>query len=344
MIYLIICFFIILVSYLELIQASRVSGILYGVFITLVMLTLVAIRYKVGTDWPAYYDFYVYGADNTELGYHFINNLFADFNIHYNVFLLFINTISLLLIFFSLKKHAIYLGFPLLLFFCELFLYFNFSGIRQGLAISFTMFSVRYILNRSFLKFLMLVIIAACFHITAVIFVIAYFIPLRKLSKKECIIMVTSFIVFSTAIFSVLNIFSGDLAQKAKFYLELQEQEDNIRGLFLIGAIKRSIIVGLVFIFGKQLIKSKNCIYFFNIYLIGLGMYLSTYLISPDIGVRLSSYFLIFDLFIAGNLFYYNKKLEVRLFIALIFSLVSIYKITTYMALETFNYQTIFNS
>lgn len=342
MIYLIVCLLIILLGYLEVLQNSRVSASLYGIFVVSIMVAMAVLRTNVGTDWQAYYEFYIYGAEGTEVGYHFLNDLFFESGLHYNIFLLFINTLSLTLIYLSLQRHAKFLIIPILLFYCELFLYFNFSGIRQGLAISLTIYSTRFIVSRNFLKFLMLVVLSACFHITAVIFIVAYFIPFRRFTKKEYFILIFGFLLFSTLMFSTVNLLSGSLAAKAEFYLELQEQDANIKGLFLIGTIKRAMIIVLVLFFGKKMLKAKKSIFFFNIYLIGFGMYLTTYLISPDIGVRLSSYFLIFDLFLAGNLLLMNYKLTTRLLITTIFALIALYKISTYMAMEAYTYHWIF--
>lgn len=342
MIYLFVCLFIILFAYLETILQNKLQSAIYGCLIAVIMVAMVAARDKVGTDWVAYYEFYLYGGQGTEIGYAFFNDLFHHNGLHYNLFLLFLNLLSLTLIYSSLKRHAIFIVIGLLIFYSDLFLYFNFSGVRQAMAISFTLFSIRYIVDRKFIKFLLCVILAACFHVTSAIFIIAYFIPFSKFTKKQYVLIASGFTLFSIFIFSIVNIFSGDLAQKAKFYLELQEQETNIKSLFLIGAIKRSLIICLVLIFGKNMLKTKNSMYFFNVYLIGFGMYLSTYLISPDIGVRLSSYFLIFELLLAGNLVVFNKNIYVRLAIVSIIVLISLYKISTYMAIDFYQYKSIF--
>lgn len=342
MIYLILCLFIILLAYVETMLKGKLQSAIFGGLVAIIMVILAASRDKVGTDWTAYHEFYLYGGEGTEFGYGFLNDLFHQLGYHYNFFLLFLNLLSLTLIYFSLKRHAIFVVLGLLIFYSDLFLYFNLSGIRQAMAISFTLFSIRYIVDRKFFKFLLCVILAACFHVTSAIFIVAYFIPFVKFSKKQYLLLAVVFSLFSIFIFSVVNLFSGDLALKAKFYLELQEQDTSIKSLFLIGAIKRSLIIGLVLVFGKNMLKVKNTMYFFNVYLIGFGMYLSTYLISPDIGVRLSSYFLIFDLLLAGNLAAYNKNIYIRLTIVSIIALISLYKISTYMAIDFYEYRTIF--
>jgi hypothetical protein len=97
----------------------------------------------------------------------------------------------------------------------------------------------------------------------------------------------------------------------------------------------------VIHFYGERLLEDKKGIYFFNLYIIGYVMYFSTYLISPDIGTRLSGYFLIFEIFLAGNLLLFNKKLTSRLIITTVFSLQALYKITTYMSNEYYTYHSI---
>lgn len=341
MIYLIICLFIVLLVYLEAIEKSKLSSTFYGAIIAFIMVLFASLRDKVGTDWNAYYDFYIYKSDKVEIGYAAINNYFSNLEIPYNFFLLFLNSISLLLIYKSLKKYAVFFVISLLLFYCELYLYLNLSGIRQAMAISIIIYGIKYSIDRKSFKFLLIVLLAATFHITSLIFIIAYFIPFRKFNKKEFILIGGMFAFLSTFIFIMANFLEGDLAHKAKFYLEWQKNDPNIKLNYIVGAIKRTIILALIYLYGKKLLETKNGVYFFNLYLIGYGMYLSTYLTSPDIGTRMSSYFLIFEIFLAGNLILVNQKLTTRLIIVTVFSLQAIYKISTYMINDYYTYHNI---
>lgn len=341
MIYLLICLIIIFFSYVEAINNSKLTSTYIGVVICIIMLFFVSLRDKVGTDWDAYYDFYLYGNDRVETGYMLFNNFFSKLGIHYNLFLFFLNLISLLFFYKSLKNYGGLFVISLLLFYCELFLYLNFSGIRQAIAISILIYSVKYSLERKFFPFLICVLIAFSFHVTALLFVFSYFVPQRKFKKQEVLLIMLLFTLLSTIVFGIANLLDGDIAYKAQVYLELHEKAPNINQLYLIGTIKRSIIILLVLFFGKKLIETKNGIYFFNLYLIGFGIYLCTYLISPDIGVRMGSYFLIFEIFLAGNLILYNKKLTTRLIIVTIFTIQALYKISTYMADDYYNYNCI---
>tara|TARA_B110000902_G_scaffold266473_1_gene354343 strand:- start:6134 stop:7057 length:924 start_codon:yes stop_codon:yes gene_type:complete len=306
------------------------------------MVFFVSLRNKVGTDWPVYYYSYLFGTDKFELGYRLLNNLFGALGIHYNIFLFILNSTSLFLFYRSLKDYAIFFVISLLLFYSDLFLYLNFSGIRQAIAVSLVVYSIRFCLKKEFLYFIVCVLLASSFHITALIFMVAYFIPKRKFHKKEMFLFAIFFVYLSTIVLSITKFLDGDLAYRANFYLEIQENDPNLRFLYFVGAIKRSIILAMILIFGDKVLATENGSYFFNLYIIGFGIYLSTYLIAPDIGVRAGSYFLIFEIFLAGNLLLCSKNLMTRLFIITIFSFQALYKITTYMSDEYYQYNTIF--
>lgn len=341
MIYFLFCIIFILFSLTDGIVYAPKKSQFIGVFIAIILILFAGLRDKTGTDWFSYTDFYRYGDDNIEPGYILINNIFRNANIHYNIFLVFINIISLVLVYFAFRKHAKLVSIAFLIYYCELYLYFNFSGMRQAIAISITLFSISYAIEKKFLKFVALIFIASTFHLTSLIFLVAYFIPREKMQLHHYVILVLFFLSISSAIYGILNFATGNLGDKLKFYAELDTHSENIQSLFIVGIIKRSLILIMLLIFGKSFFRSENNMYFINLYLFGFGIYLSTYLISPDMGVRLGAYFLIFDTIIVGRLIFANSKILRRLSIIGIFSIIALYKIYTYVQLDTYKYQSI---
>ena len=65
-------------------------------------------------------------------------------------------------------------------------------------------------------------------------------------------------------------------------------------------------------------------------------------MISPDIGVRLSSYFLILEIILVGNMIWYSSPRNSLLILSIV-SVVAIYKIFGYSSDETYIYKTIIN-
>jgi len=330
--------FFVVFAYLECIEYSKLSSNLYAIIIAIVMVLFAGLRDHVGTDWIAYKEAYFFKNWEVEIGYSSLNDMFSAANLPYNIFLLFLNLISIFLYYSTLKKYVPFFVISLLIFFSDYYMYYNLSGIRQAVAISFVVYSIRFLSDKSFVKFLFVILIASMFHVTSFIFIGAYFIPFRRANRREIFLALTFFFSISFLIFAILELVSGDLAYKAKFYLEVQENAPNLKHLFLVGAVKRAIILIMVWFFGKKLWENRVSFFFLNTYLIGFGLYLSTYLLSPDIGVRFSSYFIIFEIFLAGQLLMVNSKLTTRLLITSVFCIVSFYKVYTYSVLDTYQY------
>ena len=158
MIYLIGCIFISLITCIDLLLNSKSFSRLISLFILFLLLLLVSLRNGVGTDWDAYSSFYKETTDRTEFGYAFVNNLFSNLGFPYYLFLFIINGFSLLLIYLFLRRNSALLTIGLLIYFSDLFLYYNLSGIRQGIAISITCFSINYAIKRNFILFLIFII------------------------------------------------------------------------------------------------------------------------------------------------------------------------------------------
>ncbi|WP_197286279.1 EpsG family protein [Pedobacter sp. PACM 27299] len=310
-------------------------------FVCIVMWLLAGLRYKVGADWNSYFEFYQETTDAVEIGYATLNNVFSKLSVPYNVFLLFINGISLILMYIFLRKHSLVLVIGMLIFYSDLFLYFNLSGIRQAIATAITCYSITYAINRQFVKFSLLVVLASCFHLTALVFFAAYFLPRKKFSTFQLLFFAGGFLSFSFFINYFSELITLYTMKNAEFYLTQQVKSENLLGLFYVGIAKRLIIVGLIFGFGRKIINNGNFRYFFNIYLFGLAIYLTSYMISPDIGVRLSSYFITFEMVIAGNLLYFTKSRNTRLLIVTIFFAVVMYKLLGYSKDETYVYHSI---
>lgn len=341
MIYTLIGFLISIIAFIEASIKRRKFSDYSGICIFCILISLASLRNKVGTDWDAYFSFYKNGTEEVEIGYAFLNNLFSGLKIPYNFFLLFINGISLTLMYSFLRRHSIFMVLGSLMFFSDLYLYFNLSGIRQALAMSFTCFSMTYALKKDFARFFLLILVASCFHLSAIIFVFAFFLPRRTLKISHIIIVCLGFLLVVIFLNSIADLITLYTMKSADYYINIQGKADNLLSLFYVGIAKRCIIVAVVVLFGRKIFQHPDFRYYFNIYLFGFAIYLSTYMISPDIGVRMSSYFIIFDIAIAGNLIVVVKSLSTRVLIVTIFVGVSFYKIYGYTGIEYFNYNSI---
>ncbi len=338
--YLVIGFVFTVLSFLEIIaKDKRIFKIIFIIF-SILLILLVGLRdgTSVGTDSPAYYQFYLDRNPAVELGYKLINDFFSSLGINYNIFLLCLNSILILNISRFIKFNSYYLLFPLFIYFSDFYFYYNFSGIRQATAISFIALSIFYIFNNKKITASFLIVIASFFHVTSLIFFVAFFLPKEKIdfSKylKFLFFVVILFLIGEYAINSVPY-----LSSKFIYYTSMQEQADDIVNSYFIGAIRRLLVVsGVVLVFRNFFNDSKN-IYFFNLYLVGFIIYLLSYLISPEFGVRLGSYFTVIDCVLIARYIQFSRSLTNRIVLFLFFAAIAIYKIYTYTQLPGFEYK-----
>ncbi len=338
--YLFLGFILSILSFFEIIAKDKRVFKIIWFFLIVFMVLFVGFRDGtiVGTDSPAYFRYYIEKLPPVELGYKYINYLFSDIGLSYTLFLLFINLISLFNVGRFIKLNSFYLIFPLFIYFSDFYFYYNFSGIRQALALSFVALSVYYIFKDKKLISLLLILIASLFHVTALIFILAFFVPKvrMELSKyiKFLLIVIIGVLVGSYIIENVPY-----LNYRFVYYSSMQEQSDNIVGNYLIGILKRSIVLFAVLLVFKDFFKENKNFYLYNLYVVGFIIYVSSYLISPEFGVRLGSYFVILDCILISSYIYYSKSFTNRMVYFILFTLIAFYKIYTYTLISAYDYK-----
>lgn len=343
MIYLFIGIIFIVLAYIEAIGRDQQFSHISLTSLLFVLLLFAGLRHNVGTDWYAYLDFYqdTSETERVEPGYSILNNTFSRLSIPYNVFLIFVNGISLWLMYVFFKTNAKLPIIGMLLFFSDLFLYFNLSGIRQAVAISITSYSINYALKNQFVRFALLVFIASSFHLSACFFLIAYFISRERLNIRYLLFVIVVIYVGYFYFQSISDFFTTYTLKNALYYIEYQEKAVNISESFYLGIAKRLVLIAVILVYSRKIFQDSNTFYFINIYVAGLIIYICTYMVSPDIGVRLSSYFTIFDVLIAGNLIYFTQKTMNRIVIVTIFSSIAIYKLLGFIESEYYMYHSV---
>ena len=118
--------------------------------------------------------------DRVEWGWFFLNKiLHMIFNDNSFVLIILMAVLTLGIYMLDIYKYSRCLWLSVFILFCTNY-YPSLFILRQHLAIPICFFSIQYILNRSFKKFITCVLIAMLFHYSAVIWILAYFVyPLR---------------------------------------------------------------------------------------------------------------------------------------------------------------------
>ena len=138
-----------------------------------------------------YSDSLLYNFYNSEIGYTFLNVLISFFTENRYIFILIVTLIIYACLFISLRKYTE--NYPLaVILFLGLWFFFTFTYLRQVLGATIVWLGIQYVIERKFLKFLIVFLIGFSMHNSAIIFFPLYFIPIKKFQPK----LIVSIMVF----------------------------------------------------------------------------------------------------------------------------------------------------
>jgi hypothetical protein len=322
-----------------------------GLFLIFIVLVMIAgLRNEVGDDWYSYINFYNdhEQSKRVEIGYRLINNIFSNIGTPYSIFLILINSLSIYFILKFIYLNSKFIQIAILIYFYEIYFYYNLSGIRQAIAISLICFGFRYALKKELLKYAIIVILAATFHKSALVSFLIFFIPRNKINlyylflsyKLYLLIIVIALMYYMYP--DLLSLASkGSFFQNILYYTAQNYKSDMIYQAYFIGIMKRLIPVFIYIFYKKYLPRNSLVNYFFNIYIFGLLIFIMTYMISPDIGTRLSVYFTIFEILLIGNLVYFVPDYRKKIVILSIYLFIVTYKLNDYIHRDSYLYNLI---
>lgn len=234
-----------------------------------------------------------------EPGYQIINKLTSLICDDFIFFLFFINIFIWICFASFLKRYSLNLIYS---FWLLLFLgYFDqtFNLLRQYMAMAILLYSYKYVVNRSFGKFVVMTFIAMSFHASAIIFILTYFIYNFKIKKTSSNIFIYLFLcailfLLSNYIFKLLELtpYAGYLTSKT-----WGVQEEVVKIAPIMNFCILFIIIACYWIYNKFNDKTLNSI--FTIVIIGSFMTILSFKFTP-IG-RVASYFSIFSVILLTN-------------------------------------------
>ena len=275
---------------------------IYFVMSASIIAIFAGLRYKTGADWsiyvPSFYEMPKLGnIENWEVGYYWINLVFYHVFGNYYV-LQFVASVFLL---YSVAKFFWrFTDYPMmsLLLFFMIFIYNDIlmAQVRQSVALAILLFSYEYILNKSLGKFVLIVILACLFHISALVVLPMYF--MTKIIPNYILIVLV-------LLFQIFYFVPETTAYIVKFFLPYMpdrlERIGNIyvndvlfggksefnTGLYYIAGVLLSVIV-IYFISDKDERKS------FLLNSLAIAMIIDALSTSMFILGRFQAYYLIF--------------------------------------------------
>jgi hypothetical protein len=301
----------------------------FFIFAFLQMLLISGLRsYDVGHDTRTYINiFNIYGSLDFstilledfkfEKGYLIFQ--YVIYNIFNNPTLLFflVSSFFLFSVAIFIYKNSKYPLLSVVIFIGIEFFAFSMTGLRQTMAIAIILFSYEFIKNRKPVYFILLVLLASTFHLSALVFLPFYFISYIKVSKPYLLLMfpiIALSFVYREMFFEFINIFT-----RLPYYEMTTRGPINLSILLLLTFIGGIIQCSLV------LENNKNSSIYFHTMYITLIL-IGTAFINPNM-LRLTFYYsFALLLFIPEIVFSFSdKRLRSILHILIISGVIFLY-------------------
>lgn len=317
-----------------------------------VLFLFMALRVGVGYDYYAYKELVLKQVPDYSLNrIEPLSRVLMDiaYNTHYQIFFIISSFIIVFFIYRTSIKFSedpsfsiiVYILFPL--FFLE-----HLSIVRNGMAIIIVLYSLVFLVKKSYVKFLLWIIIASLFHESALIAVL--FIPAINLNKRKwnLCLFVLSF-VLGKFLINAITSSSYAYIKDIQLYILNGHIDEGRTMMILIN------MIGII-----NLLKWNQVeVYGKNVYLLpiinwGVCMF-NIFSVEATLSFRLSSYFLIFEIimlptYIMSTPVRYKRIVKVvfKVFLLLIFASSFVINIYSHVnnnvrtKLSALPYQTIF--
>jgi len=314
LIYYLIFTLLVVTSFFEFSKNERGSKVWYCVIVALMMLTA-GLGYALSPDWIAYFNTFNMLGDiewieldrfsemaSMEKGYLSMNKVIGDLGFGFGMVTLIVAITSLILKTSTFYKYG---GLPFLVLFIYAMPNFMFEEhvhIRQGLANAIAIYSVRYIIDRKLIYFLICMVIGFQFHESIIVFVLAYWIGVMKFNELTIGWLVTIAIIGNytglNAIIEVIMQFMPVGQDKFEDYQSQLYAESDVA----IGDLVKILSVISIIIYNKYATHDRLYTIFRNLFIMGVLLYF--FLGKGIFGVRLPGFYLVFLGLALGRMVY----------------------------------------
>ena len=137
-----------------------------------------------------YKDASIFTLYSSEIGYIGCNIFISFITSNRYVFILLYTLIIYYLFYLSIKDYCVNYTFGMILFMSLMF-FFTFTYLRQMIGVGFAWFAIRYVYKKELYKFIIYVLVAASFHNSAIILFPLYFLPIKRFSQRNIIIIMS---------------------------------------------------------------------------------------------------------------------------------------------------------
>ncbi|ADY55903.1 hypothetical protein Sgly_1605 [Syntrophobotulus glycolicus DSM 8271] len=294
-----------------LIRLAEKEGIFQKLFVFLAFLVVAlpsAFRYEVGLDYTTYTTIYdiIVGAGSITDSVRFFNieysfrvlsfishDLLDSPQMIFSFYAVFTNLFMVLGIYFYRKQTRMS---TMMFMYTTLYYLLSMNIARQMLAVSIIFFASKYILKKSFIKYLIFVLLAACFHKSSIVAIVLYFISIKTgISNKVVTVFKYVFpIIIIFFMHQFLNLFAS-VSFFQKYLINYHVTSQLTIGLGIVLQLGLCLIFYIVY--KKNLLGSSKATQYFIVQtmIFGTILFLLQYRID-NFGGRMGLYFNIFSI------------------------------------------------
>lgn len=240
----------------------RKPTVYFAVLIGILLILVAGLRWRVGTDYGGYmanYEGYAKNIWKALIGYKEpgicvvanIGKLIYDDYATY-IFLCSVFTIGAFVM--QIYKYSKMYPVCIMLFLFIGTWHGSFNGVRQYLAAAVLILGHRFIIDKKFVKYALIVFIASLFHTSALVMILPYFLLNRKISFKNMLIIVIGTIIIRYSydfVFDLVGLYKGHEVSMSSY-------TTNSVNILRIGVAYAPLLVFLVFGDKKDLSKEET--------------------------------------------------------------------------------------
>lgn len=264
----------------------------------LILVVFAGIRFDTGWDYPGYQFYYdkvpslgnlledyeEFDSIYFEPGFKLLMSALKSLGIEFQGLIFIVNLMTTSLFFIFIKRTGKFIGYEnimVLLYFSTVFLYTNFSVLRQGLAIGIWLLAINY-LNKNYLKYILLVFLGCLFHYSIGLFlflpIIIYLRPKVSLFLFFMVLSIFIYILNIKWLQTISPLLLPEFASgKLNHYLEI-ERFGSSRSLGF-GFVEKLVIMSSLIYFYFYKLKDSVILNNFYPYLIVYFLYFICYML-----------------------------------------------------------------
>lgn len=307
----------------------------YLIFLTVLFFILTdGLRWQMGTDWQSYKDNFSFIDDKFtpgfDIGFEYYTLFLKTIFDNYSFYLLINSSLIFGILYYTFKRFGDYFFIGFIYTFSILIWY---SGsMRQLISVSLLCISFKFLLNRSFIPYVTLIIIGSFFHFSLLFclpFYFLYNVSFKYFSFFFISIFIIVFLLKDYIIYfeNILSLLSPDKDFSNRLYGGLETN-------FILGYGRKILLyfILLLFMYNLNLFNSKRIVFLFSLSSFSILLYHFAVNYSPIVASRLDIYTgVVFTGFLIAEISKYTKTKLQKLSL---FFVVFFYIIINYSRLE----------